>query len=174
MNYTFLITGTIIIVLFSWFFSIREKRYHGITRFFSFESIFILFLFNIRVWFRDPFSPAQVISWILLIASVYPGLAGYLLLKRKGKSEKSFENTTVLVKSGIYKYIRHPLYCSLLLLGTGVMFKDPGTLQLIPGAVNMVAVYFTARMEEKEMVAKFGREYAEYIKETRMFIPFIF
>ena len=108
-----------------------------------------------------------------MIASIYPVLAGYLLLKRKGRSEKSFENTTVLVKSGVYKYIRHPLYCSLLLLGTGVMFKDPGTLQLILGATNLIAIYFTARLEEKEMMARFGSEYVDYMKDTRMFIPFI-
>ena len=45
MNYIVLTCGTILLVLFSWHFSIKEKRYHGISRFFSFESIFILFLF---------------------------------------------------------------------------------------------------------------------------------
>ena len=174
MNYTILIIGTFVIIAFSWIFSIREKRYHGIARFFSFESIFILVLLNIRVWFHDAFSWHQIISWILLIASIYPGLAGYFLLKRKGRSEKSFENTTVLVRSGVYKYIRHPLYCSLLLLGTGVMFKDPDTLRLILGAINIIAIYFTAKVEEKEMMARFGSEYVNYMKETKMFVPYIF
>jgi protein-S-isoprenylcysteine O-methyltransferase Ste14 len=173
MNYVTLIIGTIIIVVFSWFFSIKEKRYHGVARFFAFESIFILAMLNIRVWFRNPFSWHQVISWILLIASIYPGIAGYLLLKRKGKSEKSFENTTKLVRSGIYHSIRHPLYCSLLLLGTGIMFKDPGNLQIICGVINAAAIFLTARIEEKEMIARFGGLYVEYMKETKMFIPFI-
>jgi len=173
MNITALITGTVVIVVFSWFFSIKQKRYHGIVRFFSFESIFILVLLNYRLWFRDPLSWHQLLSWIFLFACIYPGIAGYLLLKRRGRSERSFENTTVLVKSGIYKYIRHPLYCSLLLLGTGVMFKDPGTVQVVLGIVNAVAIYFTARIEEKEMMARFGSEYVEYMRDTKMFIPFI-
>jgi len=173
MNITALIIGTVVIVVFSWFFSIKEKRYHGIARIFAFESIFILVLLNYRLWFRDPLSWHQLLSWIFLFACIYPGIAGYLLLKRRGRSEKSFENTTVLVKSGIYKYIRHPLYCSLLLLGTGVMFKDPGIAQLVLGIINAVAIYFTARIEEKEMVARFGSEYVEYMRETRMFIPYL-
>ena len=173
MNYTSLIIGTIIIVIFSWHFSIKEKRYHGIARFFAFESIFILVLLNIKVWFREPFSWHQIISWIFLFSSIYPGIAGYLLLKRKGKPENSFENTTMLVKSGIYKYIRHPLYCSLLLLGTGVMFKDPGPVQIVFGIINMIAIFFTARIEEKEMTARFGKQYEEYMHETKMFIPYI-
>lgn len=173
MNNLILVSGTIIIVVFSWFFSIKHKRYHGIVRFFSFESIFILLLLNYRFWFVDPFSINQIISWTFLIASIFPGISGYLLLKRKGKSEDSFENTTVLVKTGVYKYIRHPLYCSLLLLGTGVMFKHMGTLQIILGTVNFIAIILTALIEEGEMISKFGVDYKEYMKETKMFIPSI-
>ena len=175
MNYIALAAGTAIIILFSWYFSIREKRYHGIARFFSFESIFVLVMLNWRVWFMDPFSPMQIISWILLFGSIYPAVAGYLALHRKGKPEDShIERTTVLVKTGIYRFIRHPLYCSLLLLGTGVMFKDTGKMQLILGSVNLLGIYFTARIEEKEMIKKFGPEYIEYMYGTKMFIPFLF
>lgn len=173
MNIGALITGTILIILFSWSFSIKHKRYHGIPRFFSFESIYLLVLLNIKVWFQDPFSLHQIISWILLILSAYFGLAGFLLLKRKGKSTRNFENTTILVKSGVYSLIRHPLYFSLFLLGTGVMMKDPDLPALILGVFNLVAVYLTAMTEEKEMVEKFGEPYKEYMKETKMFIPFI-
>lgn len=173
MSIAALITGTLLIIVFSWFFSIKHKRFHGIPRFFAFESIYILVLLNIRLWFHNPFSLNQIISWILLILSAYAGIAGFLLLKRKGKSSGNFENTTTLVKSGIYGLIRHPLYLSLFLLGTGVMMKDPGIPALALGAVNLVAVYFTSLMEEKEMEKRFGPAYSQYMKETKMFIPFI-
>lgn len=174
MNYIVLTCGTLLIALFSWYFSIRDKRYHGISRFFSFESIFILFLLNYKMWFKDPFSWNQVISWVFLIGSIYPVVDGFLRLKREGKSKDALENTTVLVKSGIYRYIRHPLYCSLLLLGTGIMFKSLGSLQIIAGAVNAIAVFITAKIEEKEMIPRFEEQYINYMKETKMFIPFIF
>jgi protein-S-isoprenylcysteine O-methyltransferase Ste14 len=173
MNLTTVISGTIVIVLFSWFFSIKHGRYHGIPRFFVFESIFLLVILNIRVWFHDPFSFHQIISWILLIFSAYTGIVGFLLLKKKGKPGRNFENTTVLVKSGIYGLIRHPLYLSLFLLGAGVMMKDPQRLALLFGLVNFIGVYFTARIEEKEMIEKFGDAYREYMKETKMFIPYV-
>jgi protein-S-isoprenylcysteine O-methyltransferase Ste14 len=173
MNYIALISGTVIIVLFSWFLSLRFKRYHGIARFFAFESVFILVLLNYKVWFTKPFSPVQLVSWILLILSVYVVITGYMLLKRKGKPDSNFENTSLLVKSGIYGYIRHPLYLSVFLLGTGIMLKNPEKVQLVLGIVNLIAVYITARMEENEMIAKFGDQYRIYMKETKMFIPFI-
>ena len=173
MNYTVLITGTLVIIVFSWFYSVKQGRYHGIPRFFSFESIFILTVMNIKIWFHDPFSFLQVLSWIALILSAYLGIAGIIVLKRKGRPGINFENTTVLVKSNIYKYIRHPLYLSLFLLGTGVMLKDPGYRQLIIGLINFTAIYITAKIEEDEMKKKFGNAYSEYIAESKMFIPFL-
>lgn len=95
------------------------------------------------------------------------------MLKRKGNPDNNFENTSVLVRSGIYGYIRHPLYMSVFLLGTGIMLKDPGKFQIILGIINLMAVYITAKIEEKEMITKFGDDYRLYMKETKMFIPYI-
>jgi protein-S-isoprenylcysteine O-methyltransferase Ste14 len=173
MNYIALLSGTVLIILFSWFLSIKYKRYHGIARFFAFESVFILVLLNLRIWFVKPFSLLQIASWILLLLSIYVVTTGYILLKRKGKPDANFENTSLLVKSGIYKYIRHPLYLSIFLLGTGVALKNPATGQLVLAGINLIAVYVTARIEENEMVAKFGDKYRLYMTETKMFIPFI-
>jgi protein-S-isoprenylcysteine O-methyltransferase Ste14 len=173
MECIILIGGTLFIILFSWFLSIRYKRYHGIARFFAFESVFILVMLNYKVWFVNPFSPAQIISWILLCLSIYVVVTGFLLLKSKGKPDSNFENTSVLVKSGIYGYIRHPLYLSIFLLGTGIVLKNPATAQILLGTINLVAVYITAHIEEQEMISKFGDDYIIYMKETKMFIPFI-
>jgi protein-S-isoprenylcysteine O-methyltransferase Ste14 len=173
MNYYILAGGTIFLMLFSWFLSIKYKRYHGIARFFAFESVFILVMLNIKVWFVTPFSIPQVISWILLILSAYIVASGYLTLKRKGKPDSNFENTSVLVKTGLYGYIRHPLYLSIFLLGTGIMMKQTGILQISLEIINIIAIYLTARIEEKEMIDKFGDEYRDYMIDTKMFIPFL-
>lgn len=174
MNLTILIAGTIFIILFSWFLSIKHKRYHGITRFFSFESIFILVLLNSSAWFSNPFSVKQLISWIILITSLYIAVAGFMKLSRMGKpSGGNFENTSKIVRTGLYRYIRHPLYLSLFLLGTGTMLKDVTVVTILLGVLNLVAVWVTSRIEEGEMIARFGGEYRSYMKETKMFIPFV-
>jgi protein-S-isoprenylcysteine O-methyltransferase Ste14 len=172
MNYTIVLIGTFFIILFSWFLSIKYKRYHGIARFFAFESVFLLFLLNFKVWFNNPFSFLQIISWILLFVSIYAVTKGYVLLKKMGKPTVNFENTSLLVSSGIYMYIRHPLYLSIFLLGTGIVLKDPGVVQIMLGSINMAAIFITAKIEENEMIAKFGDEYRQYMTKTKMFIPF--
>lgn len=158
---------------FSWPF-LRDRRTHGFYRFFAFETLLVLFVSNVDRWFLNPFSPVQIVSWVLLSSSLFLALHGFYLLRIIGQPRDNFENTTRLVIVGAYKYIRHPLYASLLLLGWGVFFKDgtlPGVLLALIASLFLVA---TARTEESENVAKFGSEYEDYIKSTRMFIPFVF
>jgi len=53
------------------------------------------------------------------------------------------------------------------------MAKNPGYLQIILAFINLIALILTARVEEQEMVRKFGKEYREYMKQTRMFFPYL-
>ena len=165
--------GTLFLIFISWWISLKSKRYHGIARFFSFESILVLTLLNYPLWLKDPFSVNQIMSWGFLVLSlVYIFLALYFFFKL-GKPEKEFENTTVLVTKGIYKFVRHPMYASLLFLGFGIYFKDPGMLQALFALVNLLAIIFTARIEEGEMIRRFGEEYRGYMKVSKRFIPWL-
>ena len=168
------IVGTIFLIWFSWWASLKDKRFHGIYRFFSFDSILALVLINARFWFVDPFGPLQIISWICLAASIPPGIQGFYLLKKFGRSKGKFEDTTNLVAQGAYRYIRHPMYASLILLGLGALLKNISLGTILLASVNIFALYLTAKADEKEMLNRFGGEYAGYMKKTRMFIPFIF
>jgi len=164
---------TLVNVWFNWWVSLKDRRFHGIFRFVSFECIFLLVLLNYPVWFKNPFSSLQIISWSLMILALLVAAWGFIILYSRGKPEDQMEKTTQLITTSIYKYIRHPLYLSLVLLGFGIMMKDPRLLQIILALVNFIAMYFTARIEEKEMIARFGPPYSEYIHKTKMFFPFI-
>jgi protein-S-isoprenylcysteine O-methyltransferase Ste14 len=171
-NLIFLV-GTILLILFSWFVSIREKRYHGIPRFFAFEGLLLLGLLQAPVWFEEPLVFRQVISWALFLASICYVLFAIVIYFKKGNPGNNFENTSRLVTSGLYKYIRHPMYGSLLFLGWGMFLKEvnPRTIALI--CFITIALFLTCKVEEKEMIKRFGREYEDYIKRTRMWIPWL-
>ena len=81
--------------------------------------------------------------------------------------------TGSLVKKGVYRYIRHPQYTGLLLLSLGMM-AEWATLPMLILYPVMIGMYVhLAKKEEKDMVVEFGDEYSEYMKVTKMFIPFI-
>lgn len=153
--------------------SAGKLRSYGFLRFFAFESILALILFNAEYWFRNPFSILQIISWLLLINSVITVSCGFYMLRKLGKPQGEIDNTVVLVTRGIYKYIRHPLYSSLLLLSWGIFLKDVSPVSLALALVASGFLVGMARVEEKENVQKFGDDYSSYIKTTKMFIPFI-
>lgn len=154
---------------------------HGFYRFFVFESCFLLILLNIPYWFINPYSPLQIISWILLIISIYLVFHGIYSLKKHGGNKErgnksgnyKFENTTCLVKNGVYKYIRHPMYSSLLFLSLGTFLKNISIFSIILIIFSILFLIITAKIEEKENINFFGFSYSEYMKETKMFIPFI-
>lgn len=161
--------------------TIFNFRSHGFYRFFSWECILWLLANNYSFWFKDPFSVKQIISWILLIYSVYPLVAGVILLKKGRKKEiqrkenelYEFEKTTELIDTGIYIYIRHPLYSSLLFLTWGIYLKNITLILLLVAVASSVFLYITGRMDEKECINYFGEKYREYMQRSKMFIPFV-
>ena len=169
------------VIYLSWrtIFNIKS---HGFYRFFSWECILWLFVSNYKFWFVDPLIIKQIFSWIFLFYSVYLVITGVLLLKKKGKpltnrDEKElfqFEKTSELIDQGIFKYIRHPLYSSLLFLTWGIFLKNTTNLLLLVAVVSSVFLYLTAIYDEKECIKYFGNQYCEYMKRTKRFIPFLF
>jgi len=86
----------------------------------------------------------------------------------------AFEKTTTLVTEGAYRYIRHPLYSSLLFLTWGIFFKYPVALSAAMALAATCFLIATARADEAECIRFFGPSYEQYMKRTKMFIPFLF
>jgi len=163
--------------------SLRAPGSHGFYRFFAWELILALVLLNSAVWFQDPISWHQVISWVLLVVCCVPLALGVRSLITRGRpverregeaSLLAFEKTSALVTTGIYHYIRHPLYSSLLILAWGVFFKDPSLLGGLLALAATLALIATAKADEAECTRFFGPAYRDYMKQTRMFVPFLF
>ena len=123
---------SICLICISWR-SLRAPHSHGFYRLFAWEFIIVLFLLNVNAWFKNPFSWHQLVSWFLLIVCIIPLVYGVRSLSSQGRPVKhrqaepqllAFEKTTTLVNTGIYHYIRHPLYSSLLLLAWGIFSKS--------------------------------------------------
>lgn len=170
--------GTLGLLLFSWR-AFQFPGSHGFHRFFAAEALLALIIVNAAAWFHDPFTLRQLISWLLLLGSLALAIHGFVLLHRLGRpraandqsADFAFEKTTTLVRTGAYKYIRHPLYTSLLLLTWGAFLKDITLVALLLAAFATAFLVATALAEEKENLMRFGEEYAKYMKATKRFIP---
>ena len=172
---------SVLIIIVSWrsLFTIKS---HGLYRFLGWECIAWLFAVNYKYWFYNPFGYQQILSWTFLIISGYLVIAGAIQLKKIGKPESSrkertlykIEQTTELIDTGIYRYIRHPLYSSLLFLTWGIFLKNTSIDLLLISVLSTIFLYATAIFEEKECILFFGETYKDYMKRSKMFIPFLF
>lgn len=77
-----------------------------------------------------------------------------------------------LVKTGLYKYIRHPQYTGLFLIITGWLLHWANLLTIILYPIMVFMYYRLAKKEEKELIVEFGKQYETYMEETKMFIPY--
>jgi protein-S-isoprenylcysteine O-methyltransferase Ste14 len=162
--------------------SFRNPAHHGFYRFFAFEYVLVLVIINLPFWFMNPVSLLQIISWFILLLSLIIVLMGFYSLKRRGKhrtrtegsANYNFENTINLVDTGIYKFIRHPMYASLIFLALGTLLKN---ITVIGGVLTVLVLIFiivTAKIEERENITFFGSAYKDYMSKTKMFFPYIY
>lgn len=77
-----------------------------------------------------------------------------------------------LISNGAYKYIRHPMYFSVLLIMLGVIITDINLTNVICYSVLIIVLYLKAKKEEMLWNEKL-EEYASYKERTKMFIPFL-
>ncbi len=163
--------------------SLLKPAHHGFWRFFVFELCFALVCRGLPTWFADPFIARQLVSWPLLALSILLAVLPPLHFKKYGgnragpaedEANYHFENTGRVVSSGIFAYIRHPMYTSLICLAWGAALKvvDAASIALAVVATSLAVV--TALVEEVEDLRNFGPEYATYMKKSRRFIPFVF
>lgn len=175
----FAITG--ILIIFSSKHVILKPTTHGFFRLFGWLSIAWLLVNNYKYWFNDFWTLHNVVSIVFLLYASYLAVAGIILIKVKGKADGSrtddslygFEKTTELVNTGLYKYIRHPLYGSLVFITWGIFFKNPEVIHLIVTFFATAAFFATMIVEEKENIAYFGEKYIAYMKTSKMIVPYL-
>ena len=146
---------------------------HGFYMFFAFESLLVLLFLNIGFWFHSGFSWYQMPSWILLAASLLFALSGFYGLRQYGKPIDDWENTTYLITEGVFHYIRHPLYSSLILLNLGIFLKNINLLSTVAYLISTGFLVAASKVKEKENHAKFESAYEEYMMKTKLYFPFI-
>jgi len=108
--------GAVAASLHAW----RTQQAYGLFRSFALEALVLLIVWNASRWFREPLSTQQIVYWAFFAASMALAAHGFYLLKAVGRAQKRIiEDTQIVVEVGAYRYIRHPLYASLMLFGWG-------------------------------------------------------
>lgn len=127
------------------------------------------------------FADFEIPTWLGWIGVVVSGLALWLFWRSHADLGQNWSPTLELrqghqlITSGIYRYIRHPMYASTL------MWALPQTLLLhnwLVGFSPLLSVLFLyflrIQHEEQMMLDQFGEEYQVYMNKTGRVLPIRF
>jgi protein-S-isoprenylcysteine O-methyltransferase Ste14 len=106
-----------------------------------------------------------LVSWPLILLGIAIFVVGFCQIywsKFTGKGA---------VAVGLYRFIRHPQYVALAIVGLGTSLYWSRFIVVI-AFVSMLCIYmFLARVEERICLEKFGEAYRGYMNRTGMFLP---
>jgi len=139
----------------------------------------ILAILFIGVWLSDSFffkystglneyislTVRLPVGIILLILSGYLARASMKIVFGEVRSEPA------VIRDRVYKYLRHPMYVSEILLYLGLLLINLSIIAAIVWLLGIIFLYFICRYEEKLLLARFGSDYEQYLREVPMWIP---
>lgn len=116
---------------------------------------------------------SSLLGILIFLIGAFVGLFA-LLRNRLGNFniQPKMKENAELITTGIYAYIRHPMYLSVLLMMLGVLISSPSIVETLFLVLLTIVLVLKAQKEEAIWI-KENKEYLQYKKGTKLFIPFI-
>ncbi|MCX7908835.1 MAG: isoprenylcysteine carboxylmethyltransferase family protein [Ignavibacteria bacterium] len=160
---------------------------NNIKKSFKIDTIILIALtiLEIFILFSIVFKQKYIQNFFVKIPDIYRTVGvvvGYLgtivisitmfKLKKVYSATLSIRNNHKLVKDGIYKYIRHPIYTGYLLLHIGVTLSLSNIIVAIVWIGGLIVFLFHRIPKEEELLEYyFGDEYIRYKSTTGLLFP---
>jgi protein-S-isoprenylcysteine O-methyltransferase Ste14 len=125
---------------------------------FSFQSLFSFMV------------PGTVLTALGLLGAIW----ARMVLGRNWSGYVTYKEDQTLVTTGPYKYVRHPIYTSMILMFIGTSLYYGSLFISIVFAVFAISFILRMRKEEEIMIRLFGEKYTDYMKRTKRLIPLIY
>jgi protein-S-isoprenylcysteine O-methyltransferase Ste14 len=124
-------------------------------------------------WHRIPLSPySNIVGGAILLGAWILHMHCHRIHKQAHEHSQQID---VLVQSGIFLKMRHPMYLSLILIYFGLALTWGVIWMLVPAVLFSALTVLIAIKEEAFMEQKFGRQYEKYMQKVPWrFIPKIF
>lgn len=106
-----------------------------------------------------------LISWPLILIGIVFFVLGFCQIYWAKITKKG------AVEVGLYRYVRHPQYVALAIIGLGASLYWSRFIVILAFVSMLCLYYYLARLEERICLAKFGESYREYLQRTGMFSP---
>jgi len=121
--------------------------------------------------------PSSIVINVVIIVFAVTGLIVAMIARRTLAGNWSravaFKEDHELITTGLYHYVRHPIYTGVLLVILATALSV-GTLSAGIGFVIIVlGLWFKLRAEEELLTKHFPKEYLAYKDRTKALIPYV-
>jgi len=111
--------------------------------------------------------PLLIIGTLLILLSIYIWIQAVII----AKVDKGIKNNK-LVTTGIYGWVRHPIYSAITMLCTGILFISGNVFFFVlPFLYWLIFSILVKNTEEKWLRELYGKEYDDYCRQVNRCIP---
>ncbi|MFA5118146.1 MAG: isoprenylcysteine carboxylmethyltransferase family protein [Candidatus Omnitrophota bacterium] len=165
------------------FYSFQEKRKHKLYGDWTLAVVSVAYILLIFTTLFEFFVFPVTLNITLSLYGLFLFIAGFLL-RLSGIKTLNHQWTVhavgaskikdiYIVKSGPYKYMRHPIYLGVILEVLSIpLIWNAYLAFFIALALNVPLQIIRAYLEEKTSLRRFGADFTRYLKETPAFFPY--
>jgi protein-S-isoprenylcysteine O-methyltransferase Ste14 len=127
-----------------------------------------------KFWLTPPAGWRFVTGILFLVLASMLSWSGARALGRQWRMDAGLNADHQLVRSGPYRFVRHPIYASMFctLLGTGFLIT-PKWLLVSAIVVFVAGTEIRVRVEERLLAPHFGGQFLDFKRTVAAYIPFV-
>jgi protein-S-isoprenylcysteine O-methyltransferase Ste14 len=90
----------------------------------------------------------------------------------RGASASTPSETTTLVRSGVFGWVRNPIFTAMLVFGLGIALVTPNVVAILGFALLVVTIELQVRVVEEPYLSNVhGEAYRDYRANVGRFVP---
>ena len=115
----------------------------------------------------------RIIGVVVCVLGLYVTLWARRTLAGNWSSDVTFKQSHELVKTGPYRFVRHPIYTGLLVMCLGSAIEIGRLHCFLSLVVVGIGFWIKLKQEESIMLRHFPNEYPVYQKQVKALVPFV-
>ncbi len=122
----------------------------------------------------DELSVPNILGLLMFLVGLTVALVAVGTLRRFYLSTLVIIDGHQLIKHGIYRFIRHPIYLGVITICFGVPAYAPSLYGFLVMSLLIPLFLVRIKLEEGLLIEEFGDAYRRYMSETKKLIPFVY
>ena len=135
--------------------------------------LFLIYLLDFRLIDFSLNSILRNSALVLTILGIFVFILAIIQLNKNLSPFPSPRSNSELVQTGLYKFIRHPIYTGILLSFFGFALYTASLSRVLITVILYFLFLYKSKYEEQMLLDRF-ENYADYKKNTGRFFPKLF